>query len=315
MRRLAGPRAPITSLAVCPDGRWLAAAFYAGGSHPNNVCLWDLHDGGATPALKLAGQALTAVFAPDAGSIAVAGSWEPLRRYALPGLEPLPLRTPFMRAGVSFTPDSGALLAIGAAEAGGNSLYRFPLATGGRTTAKPLFLELQRPVPARFVPAWPDLSPDGTTFATVARPTEAPRSGLLVCLWDVARQRLAAKFSTRRNRCESLHFSPDGRRLAAVCNHQVLVFDATTRKRLAVLDPPADAADAFALGSAFTPDGRQLLVGFGDRVRTFDTDTWAARETYDWGVGPVLRLTVTPDGLCAFAAGHLGEVVVWDLEG
>ena len=312
MRRLIGPRAPVTSLAVGPDGRWLAAAFYAGGSHPRNVCLWDLHAGDAEPTRTLAGQSLTARFAPDSESLLVAGPGQPLRRYTLPNLGPLPLRTPPMTAAAFVTPDGSALLAVGE-QGSGHATFTFTLNTGGRGGPKPLPLDLQRPVPARFVTAWPDLSPDGRTLATVARPTEAPRSGLVICLWDVTAQKLGAKFSIRRGRCESLHYSPDGHRLAAVSNHQVLVFDAITRKRLAVLDAPSDAPDTFALAATFTPAGR-LLASYGERVCGYDTDSWTLRESYDWGVGNVLRLAATPDGSCAVAAGATGSIALWDLE-
>ena len=315
MRRLAGPRAPVTSLAVSPDGRWLGAVSSVGGPHERNVCLWDLHAGGAGPAKTLAGQALHVAFAPDSGSLVLAGPGQPIRRLAVPDLEPLILRTPPM-SGVAFvTPDGAAVLGIGEV-GGGHEVGRFPLSTGGHGGPnRPVALDLLRPVPMRFLPAWPDLSPDGTTLATVARPAEAPRSGLVVCLWDLARQRLLSKFSIRRGRCESVHFAPDGRRLAVVSNHQVLVWDVVTRKRLAVLDGPAkDESGAFALWAAFTPDGRRLFASFNDRLCVFDTATWEVRKIYDWSVGSVLRVAVTPDGLCAVAAGNTGAVVVWDLD-
>ena len=311
MRRLAGPRAPVTSLAVSADGRWLGVVTSIGGPHPRNFGLWDLHADDGAPAQTLAGQALHVAFAPDSGSLVLAGHDQPIRRYALPDLAPLTLRSSPMTGVALYTPDGETVLGV---EAVGSrhDLVRYKLGAG-RAVASPL--DLLRPVPMRFHSAWPDLSPDGTTLATVGQPTEAPRSGLVVCLWPVARRDLASKFSLRRGRCESLHFAPDGRRLAAVCNHQVLVWDAATRKRLAVLDAPAGDLGAFALGAAFTPDGRQLLVSFNDRVCLFDTATWALLKTYDWSVGSVLRLAVTPDGLCAVAAGNLGDVVVWDLDG
>ena len=322
MRRLAGPRAPVTSLAVSPDGRWLGVVTSIGGPHPRNFCLWDLHGGSAEPANTLAGQALHVAFAPDSDGLVLASPGQPLRRYTCPDLHPVPIRTNPTIGVAFFAPDKSAILGI-YEPGGGNShlLFRYPRRPD-RHPVSHFPLDLDRPVPMRFLPAWPDLSPDGTTLATVARPTEAPRSGLVICLWDLARRKLASKFSIRRGRCESLHFAPDGRRLAAVCNHQVLVWDVVTRKRLAVLDGPptggkpvAGELGAFALWAAFAPDGRHLFVSFNDRVCVFDTATWAVVKIYAWAVGSVLRIAVTPDGLCAVAAGNLGEVVVWDLDG
>ena len=321
MRRLAGPRAPVTSLAVSPDGRWLGVVTSIGGPHERNVCLWDLHGGAAEPAKTLAGQALHVAFAPDSDGLVLASPGQPLRRYTCPDLHPVPIRTNPTIGVAFFVPDQSAVLGI--YEPGGSShlLFRYPRRPD-RHPVSHFPLDLDRPVPMRFLSAWPDLSPDGTTLATVARPTEAPRSGLVICLWDLAGRKLASKFSIRRGRCESVHFAPDGRRLAAVCNHQVLVWDVVTRKRLAVLDGPPTGGKpapgelgAFALWAAFAPDGRHLFVSFNDRICVFDTGTWEVAKIYDWAVGSVLRMAVTPDGLCAVAAGNLGEVVVWDLDG
>jgi WD40 repeat protein len=66
---------------------------------------------------------------------------------------------------------------------------------------------------------------------------------------------------------------------------------------------------------AFTADGSALLSGSWDgTVRLWDARSAAQRAAFDWGIGRVHCLAVSPDGMTAAAGGADHSVVVWDLE-
>jgi tricorn protease-like protein len=153
----------------------------------------------------------------------------------------------------------------------------------------------------------------------VARSLENPRSGLVVCIWDLELRKYHSSFSTRRTRVDSLHFSADGQSLAVIAHNQVLIFDIATKRRQTILGTAQKSKSAsarpekMALSAAFDPEGRTLYVGYDDGIRVYDTQTWSLLKMYQWDIGGVMRLTFTPDGLCGVAGGSQGQVVVWDL--
>lgn len=66
---------------------------------------------------------------------------------------------------------------------------------------------------------------------------------------------------------------------------------------------------------AFSPDARLLVSGSGTGTcAVHETGTGRALGVFDWGVGPVRAVAVSPDGLTCAAGGDAGRVVVWDVE-
>ena len=83
---------------------------------------------------------------------------------------------------------------------------------------------------------------------------------------------------------------------------------------------PVPFAGAFRM--TFTPDGGCLLVNRQERqgcktgwVGLWDLAAARWRAEWEWPVGPVCSLAVSPDGLIAAAGSTTGQIVLWDLEG
>jgi WD40 repeat protein len=109
------------------------------------------------------------------------------------------------------------------------------------------------------------LSPDGKHLATV--------SGNTVAVWDLAGGRVVQRFHFDgvRYSTPGLTFSPDGRRLACVCNSEFAgVWDLPTGREVRRFG----GENAFSTAACrFTPDGRGLVVAGRQRLMTYDLET------------------------------------------
>lgn len=116
--------------------------------------------------------------------------------------------------------------------------------------------------------------------------------------------------STSGDPVYGLTFSPNGGQLACRADGRITLLDLANGQSATLLKPKK------LTDMAFTPDGRRLLTGSSDKlVRVWDTATWQEVAQFDWKIGAIASVTVSPDGTIAAAGGENSRVVVWDLEG
>lgn len=116
-------------------------------------------------------------------------------------------------------------------------------------------------------------------------------------------------------------FSLDGSSVLGICGWQIFAWDHVVPDRHE--DPVQDEKSSVNLrghqqlvtDAAFLPDGRLMTSSLDSTVRIWDIETGEQLECYDWKIGPVSSVAVSPDGAIA-AAGGSGEnqIVLWDLD-
>ncbi len=110
----------------------------------------------------------------------------------------------------------------------------------------------------------------------------------------------------------ALAFSPDGAHLATARGRSVALWALANRRRVLELRRHEEPVRAVS----FTPDGRWLLTAGDDwNVCVWDVCTGERGAAFNWRLGEVRALAVSPDGMTAATAGaRRPGVLVWDLE-
>lgn len=298
MRVLTANKKPISCLAYSPDGRQLAAA------SDGVVRIWSLTDGSVTASYDVPGMfplQVKVAFHPDGKRIAVANESVELiglksgERAKLPGEE-----SSFN--GIAFSPNGQQLIA------GGDHLLRWNV---GNRKALPT-PRLPRVAGAGMY-TWPSatFSPDGSRVAVSRRAWCQLTNVNTTFALDAATLRPLASFDSTGHDTKRFRFSPNGNLLAAVCGPVLRVYDLSANTEAAALK----VGKVHFMTAGFTRDGRFLATVSKDRtVRFFDTTTWAPTRTYDWDIGPLLELTLAPDGMTAAVGSATGQVLLFDID-
>src|SRR5262245_13294474 len=112
------------------------------------------------------------------------------------------------------------------------------------------------------------LSPDGTRVASAATypiyqqllpPEEKCDYERVIVLWDARTGERIRELEAWEGPLRDLAFSPDGKRLAATCGHNVFVFEVETGKRFKAIK-----LNHYARRLRFSPDGKHLYVQESD---------------------------------------------------
>jgi WD40 repeat protein len=124
-------------------------------------------------------------------------------------------------------------------------------------------------------------------------------------LWDVATGRQIRSFMGTAN-VSSVAFSPDGSLVLTADDDlkTAQLWDEETGRQIRVFDWPA---------IAFSPDGRQVLVGRWDgAVRLWDVATGQQRRVYQGPKDYVASVTFSPDGRKVLASSWHGTATLWN---
>lgn len=153
-------------------------------------------------------------------------------------------------------------------------------------------------------------APDGRTLA-VSCWSKGEEVRHLIRLIDPVWGEARAVLRSHGDIATDLAFSPDGKLLAAACGQFLCVWDVGGTEPIW----RAKVNRRHFQAVAFTPDGRFLAAVRNDRSACF----WGAEDrrqvaTFDWEIGQLVSLAISPDGMRAAAGSRRGKIVVWDVD-
>ena len=297
--RLSGFQDWVTSVAVSPDGKQLAAGSYG------VIRRWKTADRSKISTAKLAdGYIRDLAFSPDGRTLAAAGYQ---RTFLIDVANGKLLRTLKGQrgqvTGVAYSPD-GRLLATSSDD---ETVHLWNTSDGqGVRVLEGHSYPVQDVV----------FSPDGRRIVSAAGDeTRATKPGEVIT-WDTASGKQLTVLSDHKKAATSAAFSPDGK----------LMVTTSVDETVNVYSSGKDAPLGFFGGhgrpttsALFSPDGRFVVTGSGGRAKgKNEIKLWTPREgeelaTIDDHAARVTDIAISPDGQTLFSASYDKTVCVWDL--
>lgn len=149
-------------------------------------------------------------------------------------------------------------------------------------------------------------NPEGSMLAVTGGRDGSPA----VDVYALASRQRVARFAPPGTITRALHCLDDDR-WVIVNNRCVAIFSAK-EQRVDVAFPPAGRRANVAITA---PDGQRLFTAHQDGIiRVWNIHTGVPIDGYDFRLGPLTALTLSPDGFMGAAAGSYGRIVLWDIE-
>jgi WD40 repeat protein len=306
LQTLSGHVGTVYSLAVSPDGRWIAS-----GGADRTVRVWEAATGKLFRTLRGHGQAVFGVgFSPDSQRIAsVAGTIDESDRLLVHEVETgqmvldLPLDTGYMCT-VNYRPDGRAISVASGHRSSQGWIRLLDADTGSEIDTIP--------VDDRAVYA-ASFSPDGTSLVTVIGLTNydvAKSEPNRVVVWDLASHRERYRLHGHTAGVFCAGFSLDGRTIATGgIDSTVRLYDAADGSLLRTCPGHRSCVNAVA----FSHDGRRVASASDDRT-TKVWDVGNGRELLQLREysGKVYGVSFAPDGRRIVTSDTNGTVKLFD---
>ena len=109
--------------------------------------------------------------------------------------------------------------------------------------------------------------------------------------------------------------SVDGRHLAVIGYSSMYFFDVSTLGKPRKISGTSNFGDFRSF--AFHPGGRTVAVIHGGPtlVKVYDLETLTRLHTYNWKLGPLQSVALSPNGALGAAGSNDGRIAVWDADG